>query len=123
MRCKFKFFVCLVIACTFLTIKTVHAQAFNLFKQIGILNQIDLTQGKAIIYDADFRLPQETPVYRFSPGVDNTDPKMRHREDLQALKPGMRVGYTAAYRNDTDQDPMIQEVWILPPGTFRQSSE
>jgi hypothetical protein len=118
MRHNLLYIGCLILGCTFFAMSPGHAQEQLPFQQIGVLDAIFLDQQRIVIYDTSFHFPQDTPVYRFKHNVDNANPDLRQRISQQALKPGMRLGYTAIYNRGGQNGRMVQEVWILPPGKF-----
>lgn len=114
---------CVVLIYTLLAVSPAQTQDLQLFEQIGILEAIDPSQDRLVIYDVSYHFPNHVPVYRFDPDVENAKPNRHPRVQQQTLTPGMRLGYTAVHNGNAKGSRVIKEVWILPPGSFRASEQ
>jgi hypothetical protein len=112
----------LILILTLLSGLSVQAQHDQLFDRIGILDGKYPERGSLVIYDVEYDLPPNTPVYVFDPDIDNTKPELRKQGSLKSLTLGMRLGYTVSYKERSRQG-RIQEIWILPNGTVTASDE
>ena len=110
---------CVVLLATLLILSPAQTQDLPPFQQMGVLEAVYLSQERLVIYDVSYHLPKHAPVYRFDPDTDPTQPNPHPRVQQQTLSPGMRLGYTAAYNRQAKHSRVINEVWILPPGSFR----
>ena len=118
MQHKFWYIGCLILSCMLLSVYPGQTEEQLPFQQVGVVDNVFLNERRIVINDVNFRFPQSASVYRFRRNVDYTKPDQRKSISAHALKPGMRIGYTAAYNQGRAKGHVMQEVWILPRGQF-----
>ena len=118
MRRKRLYIGCLILFCALLSISIGQAEEQLPFQQVGVVDDIFLNERRIVVNDVNFRFPQSASVYRFQHDVDYSKPEQRKSISAHALKPGMRIGYTATYGQGRHKGHVMQEVWILPKGKF-----
>ena len=118
MRHKRRYIGCLILCCALLAMSLGQAEEQLPFQQIGVIDDIFLNERRIVVNDVNFQFPRSALVYHFDRNVDYSKDEERKSVSAHALKPGMRVGYTAAYNQGRNKGHAMQEVWILPRGKF-----
>ena len=118
MRHKRRYIGCLILCCALLAVSLGQAEEQLPFQQIGVIDSIFFNERRIVLNDVNFQFPKSTSVYHFDRNVDYSKDEERKSVSAYALKPGMRIGYTAAYNQGRNKGHEMREVWILPRGKF-----
>ena len=118
MRHKRLYIGCLILCCALLAVSLGQAEEQLPFQQIGVIDSIFFNERRIVINDVNFQFSKNAAVYHFDRNIDYSKDEERKSVSAYALKPGMRIGYTAAYNQGRNKGHEMREVWILPRGNF-----